>query len=153
MKEKINRTKKTGTANDEKGVSEKTNEMGLVKIHENVVASIVRKVTCSIKGVLRLAGSPLLDNIAEIVGSRKIHDRAISIDLSDDDVKIEVKINVAYGVHVPTLAVEIQTAIIEEVEKITGMRVSQVNIIVQELDEEDSEKDGEKEEEEEEIKN
>ncbi|OGV47532.1 MAG: hypothetical protein A2017_22375 [Lentisphaerae bacterium GWF2_44_16] len=150
MKDKINRTKKADTADNARSVSEKTNEMGLVKIHENVIASIVRKVTCSIKGVLRLAGSPLLDNIAEIVGSRKIHDRAISINLADDDVKIEVKINVAYGVHVPTLAVEIQTAIIEEVEKITGMRVSQVNIIVQELDEEDSEKDEEKEEE---IKN
>ena len=150
MKDKINKTKKTDTAEKEKGISENTNEMGLVKIHENVIASIVRKVTCSIKGVVRLAGSPLLDNIAEIVGSRKIHDRAISIDLTDDEVKIEVKINVAYGVHVPTLASEIQTAIIEEVEKITGMRVSQVNIIVQELDEEEN---AEKEETEEENKN
>ena len=147
MKDKITRNKKTSTAESEKDISEKTNEMGLVKIHENVIASIVRKVTCSIKGVVRLAGSPLLDNIAEIVGSRKIHDRAISIDLSgNDDVKIEVKINVAYGVHVPTLAVEVQTAIMEEVEKITGMHVSQVNVIVQELDDEDSEKEKEKEE-------
>jgi len=116
-------------------MTENSNELGLIKIHENVIASIVRKVTCSIEGVVRLAGSPLIDNIAEIVGSRKIQDRAIAVNMDGSDVSIEVKINIAYGIHVPTLAAEVQTAVMEEVEKITGMHVVQVNVIVQELDE------------------
>ena len=38
-------------------------EMGEVKIHENVIASLVRRAALSIEGVSRLAGSTLVDNI------------------------------------------------------------------------------------------
>jgi len=135
MREKT-RVRKIIPVETSSNMTENGNELGLIKIHENVIASIVRKVTCSIEGVVRLAGSPLIDNIAEIVGSRKIQDRAIAVNMDGSDVSIEVKINIAYGVHVPTLAAEVQTAVMEEVEKITGMHVIQVNVIVQELDEE-----------------
>ena len=135
MREKT-RARKIIPVETSSNMTENGNELGLIKIHENVIASIVRKVTCSIEGVVRLAGSPLIDNIAEIVGSRKIQDRAIAVNMDGSDVSIEVKINIAYGVHVPTLAAEVQTAVMEEVEKITGMHVIQVNVIVQELDEE-----------------
>ncbi len=139
MKEKA-REKKTEAAE----TMENGNELGLIKIHENVIASVVRKATCSVEGVVRLAGSTLVDNIAEIVGSRKIHDRSISIDISGETVKIEVKVNIAFGTHVPTVASNIQQAVMEQVEKLTGMKVTQVNVVVQELDdlkekEEDSE--------------
>jgi len=114
-------------------------EMGLIKIHENVIASIVRKAACSVNGVIRLAGSPLVDNIAEIIGNRRIGDRAISINIDGDVVAVEVKLNIAYGAHLPTVAANVQSAIMREVEKMTGMTVSSVNVIVQELDTEERE--------------
>ena len=43
---------------------------GVVKVHESVVASIIRKAACSVPGVIRLAGNTLVDNIAEFVGSK-----------------------------------------------------------------------------------
>lgn len=146
MKDK-NREKKTAVPDIPNSITEESNDMGIIKIHENVIASIVRKATLGVEGVVRLAGSTFVDNLAEIVGSRRIHDRAISITIDKDSVKIEVKINVAYGVHVPTLAAEVQAVIMEEVEKITGMHVTQVNIIVQELDDVEAaaEEDNEKE--------
>lgn len=110
-------------------------DLGLIKIHENVIASVVRRAACSVNGVIRLAGSPLIDNIAEIIGNRRISDRAIDVNINGDSVAIDVKVNLAYGVHVPTVAATIQTAIMEDVEKITGMVVSTVNVIVQELGE------------------
>ena len=42
-------------------------ELGEVKVHENVIASLVRRAALSVEGVSRLAGSTLVDNIAEIV--------------------------------------------------------------------------------------
>ncbi len=112
-------------------------EMGLIKIHENVISSIVRKAACGVEGVVRLAGSTLVDNIAEIIGSKRISDRAINVNINGDSVAIEVKVNLAYGVHVPTVASNIQSTVIREVEKMTGMTVTIVNVIVQELDIED----------------
>ncbi len=113
----------------------KESELGVIKIHENVISSIVRKAALSVDGVSRLAGSSFVDNIAEIVGSRKISDRAISIKLDDDKVEIEIKINMRFGYKVPEVASGVQSAIIEQVENITGMNVVSVNIVVQEIEE------------------
>lgn len=114
-------------------------DMGLVKIHENVIAAIARKAACSVNGVIRIAGSPLVDNIAEIIGNRRIGDRSIAIDISGDAVAIEIKLNISYGSHLPTVAANVQAAIMREVEKMTGMTVTNVNVIVQELDTEERE--------------
>lgn len=113
--------------------SEKTCD-GVVKVHESVVASIVRKATCSVDGVVRLAGSSIVDNIAEIVGSKKMYDRAIAIDMGPTSVKIEVKAIFAYGVHIPTVAAAVQAAVIEEMNRITGMNVEKINVMVMDLE-------------------
>ena len=113
----------------------KESELGVIKIHENVISSIVRKAALSVDGISRLAGSSFVDNIAEIVGSRKISDRAISIKLDDDKVEIEIKLNMKFGYKVPEVAAGVQTAIIEQVENITGMNVVCVNVVVQEIEE------------------
>jgi len=110
-------------------------ELGLIHIHENVIATAVRKTIEGIEGVIRLAGSTLVNNIADLIGNKTIGDRAINVNMEDGSVAIEVKVNMLYGVHVPTVAANIQAAIAKEVEKITGMKVTMVNVIVQELEE------------------
>ena len=124
-------------------VSEEGVELGSIKIHENVIATIVRKATCSVDGIIRIAGNTLVDNIAEFVGSKKIHDRAISVQLNGATVAIEVQVNVAYNSHVPTIATEVQKAVIAQVEKITGMQVTAVNVVIQELEVEEDEETAE----------
>ncbi len=128
------------------GTSLEVNGMGEVKIHENVISSLVRRAVTGIEGVSRLAGSTLVDNIAEIVGSRRMQDRAIAVNLEDDSnrVSIDIKVNLLFGCKVPVVATAIQKAVIEAVEAATGMTVTKVNVIVQELEtleasEEDSE--------------
>ena len=73
-------------------------EMGEVKIHENVIASLVRRAALSIEGVSRLAGSTLVVNIAEIVGSRRMQARAIAVDMAENNrVSVEIKLNIKTG--------------------------------------------------------
>ncbi len=114
-------------------VTEQGYELGLVKIHENVVISLVREATCSIEGVVRLAGSSLVNNIAEFVGSKKIHDRAITVVMDGPSVEVNVKINIKYGSHIPTVAEEIQKEVTKVIEASTGMTVKFVNVIIQEI--------------------
>lgn len=149
MKDRSSRSKRNedGRGRDMELAAENSNELGVVKIHENVISSIVRRATCSVEGVARLAGSALVDNIAEIVGSRKMHDRAIGIKIDGSEVEIEVKVNVEYGSHVPTLAANVQSTVMDEVEKITGMKVTKVDVVIQELEEEPEEEEEEPEEE------
>ena len=107
---------------------------GVVKVHESVIASIVRKATCAVDGVVRLAGNTLVDNIAEIVGSKKMYDRAIAIEMGDASVQLEVKVILAYGVEIPAVAAKIQESVIDQIAKITGMSVAKVNVVVMDLE-------------------
>jgi uncharacterized alkaline shock family protein YloU len=92
-----------------------------------------------VNGVIRIAGSPIVDNIAEIIGNRRIGDRSIAIDIDGDTVAVEIKLNISYGSHLPTVAANVQSSVMKEVEKMTGMTVTGVNVIVQELDTEERE--------------
>ena len=82
-------------------IAEDTMISGDVRVHESVLASIARRSVLSVSGVLRLSGSSLIDNIAEIVGSRKTFDKAIVIGVSDEGITLEVRIVVKYGEKVP----------------------------------------------------
>ena len=110
-------------------------EMGDVKIHENVVAALVRQAALEQEGVSRLAGSALVDDIANLVGSRRMQARAITVELGEDGrVGIEIKLNLTFGFRIPDVAERVQRAVINTVEEITGMTVVRVNVLIQEIE-------------------
>ena len=112
------------------------NDMGDVKIHENVVASLVRQAALEQEGVSRLAGRALVDDIANLVGSRRMQARAITVELGvDGRVGIEIKLNLIFGYRIPEVAERVQKAVIGTVEEITGMSVTRVNVVIQEIEE------------------
>ena len=113
--------------------------LGIIKIHDNVLAALVSRAVLSVSGVSRMAGSAIIDNLAGIVGS---HSRAIEIiKESDDKIKIVVKINICFGTVIPVVAVAVQRQVIEQVEKAAGISVTSVDVIVQQLDDPDEEND------------
>ena len=125
-------------------------EAGEIKIHENVISSLARRAVLGVEGVSRLAGSILVDNIAEIVGSRRMQDRAVSIEILEDNrVAIELKVNILIGYRLPEVAEKIQKAVIDSVEAATGMTVTRVNVLIQELEAPHAEDEEEPEEDEE----
>ena len=112
-------------------------ELGIIKIHDNVLASLVGRAVMSVNGVSRLAGSAIIDNLAGIVGS---HSRAIEIIKEGDDrIKFIVKVNICFGTVIPRVATEIQRQVIEQVEKATSISVASVDVIVQQLDDPEEE--------------
>ena len=122
-------------------------EMGDVKIHENVISTLVRQAALEQEGVSRLAGSALVDDIANLVGSRRMQSRAITVELCDDNrVNIEIKLNIVFGYRIPEVAERVQKAVISTVEEVTGMVVPKVNVLVQEVETPAEAKDDEKDE-------
>ena len=115
---------------------ESNSELGEVRIHENVISALVRKSALSVEGVSRLAGNALVDNIAEFVGSRRMQSRAISIEMGENNrVSIEVKINILFGFNIPQVSQAVQKTVLEGVESVTGMTVTKVHVVVQEIEE------------------
>ena len=130
----------TGTASKKRAVGSASNaaehatQYGLIKIHEGAIATIVRKAACSVPGVTRITGNSFVDNIAEIVGSKKFQDRSIQIAMNNTSVSVELSINIQYGVQLPVLALEVQNAVSKEIAAITGLTVNKVNVIVREME-------------------
>ena len=115
-------------------VAEHGNQYGQIKIHEGAIATIVRKAACSVPGVTRIMGNSFVDNIAEIVGSKKIQDRSIQIAMNNSSVAVELSINIQYGVQLPAVAAAVQDAVSREIKAITGLNVTKVNVIVREME-------------------
>ena len=110
-------------------------EFGDVKIHDGVISSIVRNAVLEVEGVSRLSGSALVDNFAELVGSRKMQSRSISVAVDKDNrVTIEVKIIMKFGFFIPEVAENVQKNVISEVEKFTGMNVCSVHVLIQDIE-------------------
>ena len=93
------------------------------------------------EGVLRLGTSSLMDNLAEIVGSKKIQDRSITVEMNESSVSVELRVILQYGVEIPQIANELKETVAAEITKLSGMRVDHVNIVVMDL--EDVPQDGE----------
>ena len=123
-------------------------ELGDIKIHESVLASLARRAAISVDGVSRLAGSSLVDNLAEIVGSRRMQSRAITIAVNElNQITIEIKLNLKVGYTIPEVAENVQKSVIAEVEKVTGMTVTTVHVLVHDIDDESFTGDDEDDEE------
>lgn len=108
---------------------------GDLVIHENAVSSIIRRVVEGIPGVSRLTGSSFVDNIAEIVRSRKMQDRAITLQFSEDSVAVDISLYVYSGAVIPEVAASLQKAVIDTVFSLTGLRVTGVDVSVRGIDE------------------
>ena len=106
---------------------------GTVKVHESVIASIARKAASTVPGVVRLAGSSFVDNLAEIVGSGRL-DRAISIEMGESSVSMEIRLVLAQDCHAPSVAMAVQNAVVNEVTHLTGMHVARVDVSIMDLD-------------------
>ena len=108
---------------------------GDIRIHESVIITIIRKVVAETEGVSRISGNSIVDNIAEIVGSKRIQDRSISVQMGESCVAVKVAVNLYFGYKLPQVANTLQTAIQDEIRKLTGLNVSKVDIIIRDIDE------------------
>lgn len=111
------------------------NVEGKIQIHERVITSIVRNVASGIKGISRISGNSIINNIADIMGSKSIRDRSISVQMEKTNVSIEVSVNLFFGYKLPEVAGNLQLAIDSEIKKLTGLQVHKVDIIIREIDE------------------
>lgn len=100
---------------------------GNVLISEDVIATIVVHAVTEVKGVVGLNTKPGAD-IAEFIG-KKNWGKGIKITVSaDNEVSIDCNVTVSYGQSVVAVAKEIQAAIHNSVEELTGVVIANVNV-------------------------
>lgn len=106
-----------------------TNEMGSIKINEEVVAIIAGIAATEVSGVAGMSGG-IAGGIAEILG-RKNLSKGVKVEVGEKEAAVDLYIIVEYGSRIPDVAWEIQEKVKKSVETMTGLDVIEVNIHVQ----------------------
>lgn len=104
-----------------------TPDTGVLKIKDNVIASIASLAAKDVKGVAVVYGGAL-DYLAKYFDKRSLP--GVKVDISGEDVRVNVGVVVEFGVSIPQLAAQIQDAVRNAVEKMTGISSVEVDVNV-----------------------
>ena len=105
------------------------NGFGQVTINPNVFAIIAHETAKEVPGVVELSGS-LVDGIAGIIG-KKPKDRGIRVEEEQDLLTINLTVVLEFGVNIPEICQQLQKAVKDAVEAMSGKQVFAVNVAVQ----------------------
>ena len=104
-------------------------ELGSIKITDEVVAIIAGIAAMDVPGVSSMSGG-IANGIAEALG-RKNLSKGVKVEVGEKEAAIDLYIIVEYGYRIPEIAWNIQEKVKKSVEAMTGLNVIEVNIHVQ----------------------
>lgn len=113
----------------EDNIQSVVNEIGAIKITDEVVAIISGIAATEVPGVAGMSGG-IAGGIAEALG-RKNLSKGVKVEAGEKDAKIDLYIIVEYGFRIPDVAWSIQEKVKKAVENMTGLNVLEVNIHIQ----------------------
>lgn len=108
---------------------EEQNSLGEIKINHSVIASIVRLAALEVTGVYGV-GSGFVDQLGGIF-SKKESDRGVKVNEdAEGSYQIEIRVVMAYGCELAKTAQNVQLAIRNQIQTMTGKEVSKVDVII-----------------------
>ncbi len=104
-------------------------ENGSVMISEDVIATIISHAVNEVEGVVSLNSKPGAD-IAELIGKKNWGKGVKIVITEEDELYIDCNVIIAYGQNVVEIAKQVQDAVINAVESMSGVTVKNVNVNV-----------------------
>lgn len=104
-------------------IHETNEQVGEVKIADEVVAIIAGLAANEVEGVEQLGGASLPGR-----KGKKNLAKGIAIDIADNDIVCDINVQLDYGVNILGTAKEIQQKVKTAVENMTGLNVKEVNV-------------------------
>lgn len=107
-------------------------DMGVVKISDEVIGVIAGLAAGEIKGILGM-NSGLVGGITQKLSGKKNHSKGVKVTVEEDTATIDLYVVVEYGIKIPDVAAKVQRNVKKAVESMTGLEVSLVNVFVQNI--------------------
>jgi uncharacterized alkaline shock family protein YloU len=108
---------------------ESRNELGVLKIHKNVISSISSIAATEIEGVKRV-GRGLKNGLWELFGKNFFS--PIKVDISrNEEVKVEIPLIIKYGYNIPEIASRVQENVRLALERMSNLSIKEINVNVQ----------------------
>ncbi|MDD5432897.1 MAG: Asp23/Gls24 family envelope stress response protein [Candidatus Omnitrophica bacterium] len=111
---------------------ESRTDLGTIKIHKNVVASVASIAATEIEGVKRI-GVSFRSSLLELLGKKDLSNIKVEFD-KNYGVKIEVPLVIQYGYNIPEIANKAQENIRQALEKMTNLSIKDIDISIQSIE-------------------
>ena len=110
-------------------------QYGTTTIDEVVVSKIAGIAAREVSGVDALGGggARMIGNIRESFGASEDVRQGVDVEVADGTARIDIAITAEYGVAIHELAEAIRRNIMNAVERMTGLSVERVNVVVHDV--------------------
>ena len=110
-------------------IPEQRVDLGSVQIHKKVIGEIAAAALSEIDGV-HLVPRDWRYQILELFGRKECPGIHVTVD-KNNQVAIELKVYIRYGINIPDMAHQIQESVRQAVERTTDVHLKEVNVNVQ----------------------
>ena len=119
-------------ADNRKTFKIKSDQVGDVRIADEVVAIIAGLATTEVEGVSSMAGN-ITNEIVSRLGMKNLS-KGILVEVMENEVKVDVAINIAYGYSIPEVSAKVQDKVKSAIETMTGLSVATINVRIASVD-------------------
>lgn len=113
---------------DNNAINPEIEENGSVNIADEVISVIAALAVSEVKGIAGMAGS-FSGGLSELLGKKNIS-KGVKLTVNDKEVSLDLSVIAEYGAKIPDVAWQLQEKVKSEVEAMTGMTVTAVNVSV-----------------------
>lgn len=103
-------------------------DLGIIKIHKNVIASISALAANEVDGVKRIGGN-LKSKLLELIGKSSLSCIKVEIE-KNEEINLEIPVIIKYGFNIPDVSDKVQQNVRSALEKMTRLSVKNININV-----------------------
>ena len=119
-------------ADNRKTFKIKSDQVGDVRVADEVVAIIAGLATTEVEGVSSMAGN-ITNEIVSKLGMKNLS-KGILVEVMENEVKVDVAINISYGYSIPEVSSKVQDKVKTAIENMTGQNVAVVNVRIASVD-------------------
>lgn len=107
-------------------VLQEDENIGSVKIADDVVAMIAGIAATEVEGVAAMAGN-VTNELMSKVGVKNLK-KGVKVDVFDKVVEVDLALIMEYGYNIPATSQKVQDKVKNAIENMTGLEVADVNI-------------------------
>ena len=131
----------TETSQERAGGSPLQSDRGTTKIGDGVVLAIANAAAGEVDGVhlshggTRLPGdsSPTVGEFLGNLTGGSGRPRGLSVEVGESEAAVDFAVNVVYGKNIATVTQALRRNVISRLESLTGLHVTEVNIVINDL--------------------
>lgn len=102
--------------------------IGKIRIADDVVASIAGIAAIEVKGVSKLTGNISKELVSKL--GKKNLANGVKIEISEGEVTADISLELEYGNNIKKVSEEVQSKVKQAIENMTGLTVKVVNVVV-----------------------